>query len=791
MNILKFEKKKKYDQQYFELHLGTNYYNEHIVNRWDKARFVKDADSESYEILNHIWSKDKNFLYQRGLKLGLPDTDSFTVLNECFAKEKQTVYTIAGIFKDVKDPSSFTVCDDGIHPETAPAKTQESTSLIIDDDWIEDEDIHLSHGGYAKDNVNAYFFSEIISEFDELHDGKSGEGKPQIFERFTVIKNIDPESFKSLTLGFARDKHKVFYLGQELTDCDSDSFEIIPLSPLEYSDLILLPFSRDKNNIYLGYQKLPNADPESFNTIDSDLRWFKDKASIYYNQIKLHKADPQSFRLLDMNYGIDKSRAYFEHNLIAGADIGSFEQIGDHYCAQDKNYVYFEDKQGFKLTQGKLLELPNFEGIAEYFKDRKNIYYSNFGELQKIDVDYDSFELIAHDYGGPEARDINNLYLYGEVYDESEDDVVFSNIEHNEQQELSVESLQDEMNFLSLLSYDKEIIETYTHYLSLEQKVENRIQQYSIDDYEKLGEILSGDDELEKYRVKKEIQEFKNYTEQVDNFLENEIDMLVSDDNDFIDQLTLHEFSETVELDKQTPEEAKALRTIWWSDNTHSKNLRKKLLAIVEILTHNNIKIVEDTTTLLFAPEEFYEQYKHEFDYIDIVTYADICSRVKHGEVIDPVSAIIYFMLLPGLALYSLSEAVFPSELKAIFSTLCSDRKISIDLSMLTDESLTEHAYHDSAGYFIDQLAEQFELIDYKLFCLKGRDIESTELIGILPAQDYQNLIKHNTAELHFDDYFTEYPLRKGITALQQTLTDANLYNHDLLKKLDEYDRNQ
>ncbi len=489
-----------------------------------------------------------------------------------------------------------------------------------------------------------------------------------------------------------------------------------------------------------------------------------------------------------MNYGVDKSHAYFEHTIIEDVDVNSFEQIGDQFVAQDKNYVYFEEKRGFKLTQGKLQGLSNFEGVDEYFKDDTNVYYSNFGELQIMDVDYDSFELIAKDYGDPEAKDINNHYLYGEIYNDTEDDIVFSNDEPDDLQEINSESIQDELNFLDLLSYDKEIINKYGNYLELEDQVENRIQQYSIDDYEKLGEILSGDDELEKYRVKKEIQEFKNYTEQVDNFLENELDVLISDENDFIDQLTLHELNEFEEIEKQTPEEAKALQATWWSNTAHSRKLREQFLSCIEILADNDTKIIQDTKMLLLSPEKFHKHYQDEVDYIDIVTYAGICERLEQGEIIDPTSVVLDFMLLPNKILYSFSNIVFPSELEEIFTRICIDRNITIDLSLLSNKTLTEHNFQDSGGYYIDLIAEQFELTGNKLFCVNGRNIGPIELIGLLPTEKYHELIKHNSTELNFEDYFTEHPLRKGISILDQSLVSANQHNSDLLKKLDEYD---
>lgn len=792
MNILKFERKKKFDDEYFRLHLGINF-AQIDLNRWDKAEFVKDVDTESYQVLNHHWAKDKNYLYQRGSKLGIPDYGTFRVLNECYAIDNKAVYTTNGVFNDIKDLHSFEVCDDGYHPETSPNNNTSESFQLSEDDWLE-QDVDESpvvHGGYAKDQYNAYFYSELLVSFGQFYADKEVPF-PDI-TRFTTINDIDSRSFKALTLGFASDKYNVYFLGKILKNCDPSSFSIDEYPVTDYRDQLVLPISRDNKNVYLGYKQFISADANTFTMIDSSGHWFQDKQHIYYNQYRLPLADSQSFQLLDMNYAVDKTHAYFEHHMITHADVGSFEKLDNHYLAQDKHYVYSGQNQAFKLTHGKLRGMTNFEGIDQYFKDELYVYYLDMDNLIRIDVDYDSFELFATDYGDPEARDKNNLYSLGEIHidsdDEDENDLTnYSDDILNTDQENIDQFVQEEIDLLKFLDYDENIKTIYIDYLLLSSIVEQRIRQYSIDDYEKLGEILSGDDELEKHRVKKEIQEFKSYTQQVDQFVENDIAPLDVNDELFA-QMAFQQFEEFSDPDIQAEDEANLLQSIWWGNNRHSTQLKQQLFSSLEILASGDQHIIDEAKALIFDTNAFYEKHKNDVDYIDIMTYAKICKKIDTGWVLDPVHIIFEYMLLPNQYIYSIEHILINSALKETFVEILEQHQLYFDLSLIDNDLLRELDFDELMAYLYDQLAEKFNDSGYKLFALNGEFFRTTNFIGVLPAEQYHLLSQFSSSQLHVKDYFTAHPLRKGKAALLDSIADENKHNIELLAKLDAFDR--
>ncbi len=800
MNILKFERKKKFDDEYFKLHLGINFWQIDL-NRWDKAEFVKDADKESYQVLNHHWAKDKNYLYRQGFKLGLPDYETFRVLNDCYALDKNTVYTTGGVFNGIKDLHSFEVCDDGYHPETIPVNAPSDSFPLSDENWLVN-DINYEpvvHGGYAKDQYNAYFYSELLTTFSEFYDDKDADFLG--IEKFTIINDIDFGSFKTLTSGFAADKFKVYFFGHVLENCDPASFDIDTFPTVNYRDQLVLPISRDNNNVYLGYKQFISADANTFVTIDPASCWFQDKQNVYYNQYKLPLADSQSFNLLDMNYAVDKSHAYFEQHLITDADVNSIEQISSHFFAQDNHYVYSGQHPALELTHGKLRGIPSFEGTDEYFKDTQDVYYLEMDELKRINVDYDSFELLSPEYGDPEARDKNHLYLHGEIYidsidqDQDQDQDQNDLAEHshpnallNADQTHIDQFVQEEVSLLKLLDYDENIKAIYIDYLLLDSTVEQRIQQYSIDDYEKLGDILSGDDELEKHRVKKEIQEYKFYTQQVDSFIESDIDAL-SVDNELFEEMAFQQFEEFSDPDTQAAEEASLLQSTWWGNNPHSVKLKEHLFASIEILASGDDKIIDDARTLIFNTHDFYQKYKNDVDYIDILTYAKICEKIDTAWVLDPVRIIFEYMLLPNHHIYSIEHILIDSALKETFTQILEQHQLTFDLSILDDEILREQDFDDLSAYLYDQLAEKFNDSEYKLFVLNGEFLNSTNFIAVLPFEQYHALLQFSSSQLHFKDYFTSQPLRRGEAALLESIADENKHNLELLAKLDAFDR--
>lgn len=779
MNIIHFKQKPRFSRDYFRFHLGYDFDDNEF--RWDQAKYVEGADTESYEILNHYWAKDKNFIYQQGQRLGLPDFDSFTVLNECYAKDKNKIYTLGGTFEGVKDIESFVVCDSGYHPETAPETRNLPTESDEEHEWDELYDERtLVHGGYAKDDSNGYFFSNLIDfehdEDDIVHLN---------LKQFQIIENIDPETFRTLEKGFAIDKNRAYYLGLALDGSDPKSFAIMEIAPVEYAYLIDIHLSKDANNVYFLNDKFEDADPDSFDKIDSEYnQWFKDNSHVYFNNIKLPKVDASSFKLISPSFAIDRSHAYYENRIIPNVDIYSFQSFGNSCFARDKHKLYSEDTVIHNLIHGALRGLTNFAGDQEYFKDNKNIYYIS-DEFIIVDADYESFELFAKDYDQPEARDKDHFYSFGHIH-EDQDSVLALQPEpgfHSFLEEANmgimenaIKELQAEIELLAKLPYEKDIVEQYTALLKLEANVQQKLSRYSFEDYEKLIEKLSGDDELEKQRVKNDMQEFRNYSKMMDKYFDRDFDELLLDSN-YINEAD-DELNNT--LEEQHQNEARIIRT-WWSDTKDSTRLKSDLLSCLDILTQNNKKIIQDAHDLLFNTNRFYENYKHEHDYVDVLTFSNICKEIFDKNYFNPLDVIIEYMLIPDKYLFFIGEVYYAHELKPIFEGIKQQLNIEIDLSILDDGELLESEYQNSVNYLLDILARNLENTGNRLFSFAGKSL------GLLPSNEYISLARYSSKEIDIRDYFTLHPMRKGLTALKDSIQDDIKMNKDLIAQIENH----
>lgn len=115
-------------------------------------------------------------------------------------------------------------------------------------------------------------------------------------------------------------------------------------------------------------------------------------------------ADPKTFEILNDNYGRDKKHAFYEGDIINGADGGSFRVL-DKWYAVDKAHVY---------VSGKLIEKANsatFKVHSYYFAEDANDFYWN-GKALNV-KDKSTFKLL----GSPDswktfwAKDKYNGYI--------------------------------------------------------------------------------------------------------------------------------------------------------------------------------------------------------------------------------------------------------------------------------------------------------------------------------------------------------------------------------------------
>ncbi len=272
--------------------LWNNYYVKNEGEVYYNWKRIKDADFESFEILEPIkletlyvsdgssfapYTKDKNNVYFSWKKIEWADPNTFEVLWWFYAKDKNNVYTEKIKIKNA-DSDTFKVLW-----------------------WF-----------YSRDKDGVYF----------------------------SWKNIDwatPDTFEVLSRGYWKDWNKVYFLD------DIIKYELDLNTIYFFKDSI---FIKDKNGIYCGRKKLNNADIDTFEILEF---WYaKDKNNIYRDAFlcsisKVNWANPESFNVITQSFSKDENNIYYLDNKIEGADLETFEVLKKSY-GKDKSNVYFRWK---------------------------------------------------------------------------------------------------------------------------------------------------------------------------------------------------------------------------------------------------------------------------------------------------------------------------------------------------------------------------------------------------------------------------------------------------------------
>ena len=214
--------------------------------------WANGADHKTFEIIDYMYSKDKNVVYYNGYDSGykLPDSDpkTFEILSDSYSKDKNTVYYHGKKISDADSRSFVTIGNK-----------------------------------YAKDRNTIYY------------SGKKIEGS-------------DVKTFKIINHKFSKDK-SVVYLAEDieikiLKELDANTFGILNND-----------YSKDKNGVYstglsgYGIKKLDDADTDTFEIINQ--KYAKDKNGVYfrkkilvldygyfYETVKIEGINPDTFKIL-------------------------------------------------------------------------------------------------------------------------------------------------------------------------------------------------------------------------------------------------------------------------------------------------------------------------------------------------------------------------------------------------------------------------------------------------------------------------------------------------------------
>ncbi|BBM44679.1 DKNYY domain-containing protein [Leptotrichia trevisanii] len=375
-----------------------------VDNENGKVKIVKNADKNTFQIVNGNYGIDRKNVYYNGEKLNSVGIEGLKIFDDNYLKDNKNVYEI------------YTTDDEKI-------KIRAIKNLNIDVASFE----NILKGTFYKDKNSVYYIDTTgdKQELKKLEGADADTFEPGIFSKDKnsvyvdkqKLKGISPKGFEILDndLNFIKDYKNVFYL-----DRAEDGITFIPtVQNTEGVDVATLEsvgksvfkdYFKDKNNVYIVANEREFISADSINT----------KLNFY----KLIGANPKTFELID-NFGKDDKNVYFLDKKLKGIDAKTFEEISFN-IVKDKNGLHIllnSDDSGIKTRNLKIsgLDLKTFKKLENgYYKDKNNIYYDLDNNLSTIkNADLATFEVLNSPYSSSIyfAKDKNNVYYQNKKID--------------------------------------------------------------------------------------------------------------------------------------------------------------------------------------------------------------------------------------------------------------------------------------------------------------------------------------------------------------------------------------
>ena len=309
---------------------------------WKK---LEGIDPVTFEIINISGSarrylKDKNRIYSIIYSM---DGDSDKLVLENLPYDPQTYEVINQLYS--KDKNNIYYSDRKIIGVDLP------TFQRIDE-YI-----------YSKDKNNIYFRGKKISgadkdTFEKIDKYNYSKDKNNIYYNDKKMKGIDVKTFKKISRlvdNFLIEDKNGFYIVEEdgsVAPIDSKEVDIENLSQLAIKTNLYL----DKDSMYfvknhklVKIKDAPKVDPYNLSTYND--KYINKYDVVYYLDAdegafkKLEKAESHEFRAYgDTEYAKGRRNVYFKGKVLTGADYATFDMKYNHekhvYEIKDKNKVY-------------------------------------------------------------------------------------------------------------------------------------------------------------------------------------------------------------------------------------------------------------------------------------------------------------------------------------------------------------------------------------------------------------------------------------------------------------------
>ena len=293
-------------------------------------------DPQTYEVINQLYSKDKNNIYYSDRKIIGVDLPTFQRIDEyIYSKDKNNIYfrgkKISGADKD-----TFEKIDEYNY-------SKDKNNIYYNDKKIEGVD------------KNTF---ELTYDFGSVVNGYYSKDKNNVYYENKKLKGIDVKTFKKISRlvdNFLIEDKNGFYIVEEdgsLAPIDSKEVDIENLSQLAiktnlYHDKDSMYFV--KNHKLVKIKDAPKVDPYNLSTYND--KYINKYDVVYYLDTdegafkKLEKAESHQFSAYgDTEYAKGRKNVYFKGKVLTGADYPTFDMKYDHekdvYEIKDKNKVY-------------------------------------------------------------------------------------------------------------------------------------------------------------------------------------------------------------------------------------------------------------------------------------------------------------------------------------------------------------------------------------------------------------------------------------------------------------------